>query len=43
MSKTPGEVTHAGPALGNANDEIFGKLLGLSDAERTDLKARGTI
>ncbi len=43
MSKTPGEVTHAGPALGNANDEIFGKLLGLSDAERTDLKARGII
>lgn len=43
MSKTPGEVNHAGPALGDANAEVFGKLLGLSDAERDDLKARGVI
>ncbi len=43
LSKTPGQVKHAGPALGDANAEVFGKLLGLSAAELADLKARGVI
>jgi crotonobetainyl-CoA:carnitine CoA-transferase CaiB-like acyl-CoA transferase len=43
LSKTPAELRSAGPALGNANDEIFGTLLGLSNETLADLKARKVI
>jgi formyl-CoA transferase len=38
LSATPGRVRSAGPALGEHNDEVYGTLLGLTPAERTDLK-----
>jgi len=37
LSETPGWVGGAGPALGSANDEIYGGLLGLSEGERAKL------
>ncbi len=43
LSKTPGEITHLGPALGDGNDAVYGKLLGLSADEIADLKNRGII
>ena len=43
LSKTPGQVTNAGPALGSANAEVFGGLLGLSTDTLAELKARGVI
>src|SRR5205823_5199416 len=33
MSATPAVVTHAGPALGQHNDEVLRELLGMSDDE----------
>lgn len=38
LSETPGGVRTAGPALGEHNDEIWGDLLGLPDAERVRLR-----
>lgn len=43
LSKTPGTITHAGPALGDANAAVYGGLLGLSAPEIAALKARGVI
>lgn len=43
LSATPGRITSLGPALGNANDEIYGGLLGLSEDEITDLKSQGIL
>ena len=43
LSATPGAVRWTGPALGAHNDEVYGELLGLSDAERADLADRGVI
>lgn len=43
LSETPGEVASLGPALGDYNDTVYGEWLGLSDAERTDLKNAGVI
>lgn len=43
LSETPGEVKTLGPALGNANDQIYGDELGLSEAERIELKEQGII
>jgi succinyl-CoA:(S)-malate CoA-transferase subunit A/succinyl-CoA:(S)-malate CoA-transferase subunit B len=43
MSATPGAITGLGPPLGNANDEVYGDLLGLSEAERAGLRAAGVI
>ncbi|MEV6968258.1 CoA transferase [Hamadaea sp. NPDC051192] len=43
LSADPGSVRWAGPALGQHNDEIYGDLLGLSPADRDDLRTRGVI
>lgn len=43
LSGTPGSVRWAGPALGEHNDEVYGDLLGLSAAERDELRAAGVI
>lgn len=43
LSETPGEIRWAGRALGADNDEIFGGLLGVSEAERLALVERGVI
>ena len=43
LSKTPGSVRSLGPSLGSANDEVYGSLLGLSEAELADLRTRGVI
>ena len=44
LSKTPGEVRWAGPAeLGQHNEEVYGSLLGLSDARLRDLENAGVI
>ncbi len=43
LSETPGEVQSLGPALGDANEEIYGEQLGLSDGQRAALKDKGVI
>jgi crotonobetainyl-CoA:carnitine CoA-transferase CaiB-like acyl-CoA transferase len=43
MSRTPPELRSAGPALGDANAEILGGLLGLSADQFAELKAKGVI
>ncbi|ORM25981.1 CoA transferase [Williamsia sp. 1135] len=43
LSKTPGAVRHAGPALGEHNADIYGALLGLTDSDQAALAGRGTI
>ena len=43
LSVTPGRVCGLGPALGNANDEVYGDRLGLSADERDRLRATGII
>ncbi len=42
FSETPGQVRHAGPAIGQHNDEVYGGL-GLSAAQIAALKARKVI
>lgn len=43
MTETPGGIEWLGPALGAHNDEVYGELLGIEDAERTDLQEKGVI
>ena len=43
LSATPGEVRHAGRAIGADNDEIFTQRLGLSADELATLKEDGVI
>ena len=43
LSATPGRITHLGPPLGNANEEIFADLLGLSADEIAALRSDGVI
>jgi crotonobetainyl-CoA:carnitine CoA-transferase CaiB-like acyl-CoA transferase len=40
---TPGRIAHAGPPLGQHNQEIYSGLLGKTDAEIEALKADGVI
>jgi crotonobetainyl-CoA:carnitine CoA-transferase CaiB-like acyl-CoA transferase len=42
FSETPGAVRHAGPAIGQHNEEVYGRL-GLSGVEITALRARKVI
>ncbi|MEJ2026810.1 MAG: CaiB/BaiF CoA-transferase family protein, partial [Limibacillus sp.] len=43
FSGTPGRTDWAGPEVGAFNREVYGELLGLSDAELDDLAADGVI
>jgi formyl-CoA transferase len=43
LSATPGRVRHTGRTLGQDNDEVYGRLLGLSMQRLSELKHNGTI
>lgn len=43
LSATPGAVRHAGPALGEHNDYVWGKLAGLGAETLADYRARGIV
>ena len=43
LSATPGGVKHRAPTLGEHNREVYGGMLGLSDAELETLAAEGVI
>ena len=43
LSETPGGTDWPGPALGSHNTEIFGTLLGLSEAEQAELQQAGIV
>lgn len=43
FSRTPGEVRHAAPRLGEHNRDVFQGMLGLSDAELAELERKGAI
>jgi benzylsuccinate CoA-transferase BbsF subunit len=43
LSRTPAEITAAGPTLGQHNDYVFGELLGLSGDEISSLINKGAI
>ena len=43
LSDTPGEARTTAPMLGEHNEEVFGKLLGLSPEEIERLRAKGVI
>jgi crotonobetainyl-CoA:carnitine CoA-transferase CaiB-like acyl-CoA transferase len=43
FSKTPWRMTRGAPCLGEHNEAVFGRLLGLSSAEVAELAAEGVI
>ena len=43
MSKTPVSYRHAPPTLGQHTDEVLQELLGINEAERSELAERGII
>jgi formyl-CoA transferase len=43
FSRTPGAIQRGAPRLGEHNDEVYGGLLGLSDAERDVLRRERVI
>jgi crotonobetainyl-CoA:carnitine CoA-transferase CaiB-like acyl-CoA transferase len=44
LDETPGAVRWPGPVVpGSHNREVFGELLGLSEAQLADLEERGVI
>ncbi|MAO54529.1 MAG: carnitine dehydratase [Rhodospirillaceae bacterium] len=43
LSKTPGKVRTLGQGIGASNADVYGGLLGLSEDEMADLKAKGII
>ncbi len=43
FSETPGAIRHAGPALGEHNDDVYRGLLGLDEATLAELRTEGII
>lgn len=43
LSQTPGELTRAAPCLGQDNEYVYTKVLGMSDAEFTQLLEEGVF
>jgi crotonobetainyl-CoA:carnitine CoA-transferase CaiB-like acyl-CoA transferase len=43
LTETPGGVHWTGPALGQHNDEVYGGLLGIGEAEREKLREGGIV
>jgi crotonobetainyl-CoA:carnitine CoA-transferase CaiB-like acyl-CoA transferase len=43
FSSAVGRVGHLGPRLGEHNAEVYGELLGLSQDDLDDLRARGVL
>ena len=43
LSKTPGRIDRLGPRLGEHNGAVYGRLLGLDDAEIARLRTEGVI
>ncbi|GAA2567263.1 CaiB/BaiF CoA-transferase family protein [Pseudonocardia hydrocarbonoxydans] len=43
LSDTPGRVSRLGPELGEDNDEVFGRLLGIDAEELGRLRSRGVV
>ena len=43
LGTTPGRVRHAGPELGEHNDQVYGELLGLDREQRSRLRHSGVI
>ncbi len=43
MSRTPGQVRHAGRAMGADNEEVYQELLGLTPADLATLREGGVI
>jgi formyl-CoA transferase len=43
LSRTPASSHRAGPELGEHNDEVYGKLLGLNATELAALRTAGVI
>ena len=43
FSEAPTEITHAGPAIGEHNAEVYRELLGIEEERLRELKATGAI
>ena len=43
LSRTPGRITHAGPALGHDTDDVLSGMLGLTPEEIVSLRAEGVV
>jgi len=43
LTGTPGHIDHLGPALGAHNAEVYGELLGMTDADLDALEKEGVI
>jgi crotonobetainyl-CoA:carnitine CoA-transferase CaiB-like acyl-CoA transferase len=43
LGRTPGEITHAGPHLGQHSDAIYSEWLGISREELDDLRRDGVV
>lgn len=43
LSRTPGAITNLGPALGNANQDVYQSLLGLTVEQVAELREKGVV
>ncbi len=43
FSSAPGTVGHLGPSLGQHNTEVYGEVLGMTEADIDGLRARGVL
>lgn len=43
LSRTPGEIRHPAPDLGEANDSLYREILGYNDDQLRELKSNGII